>query len=168
MIVIPLGAGSSPALLAALSDGGSLWFPNLLEPDVWYGLPLVVGGASLVNTELNGLIRGSRATETVGEPSILVTALRGASMAMVWVASSVPAAMSLFWATSAMYSVGQNVLLMYPSARARLGIPRTPSDSDTPIADLLRTARLAGRRFYERASQAGDSGSEGPGSKGAP
>ena len=59
----------SLTLLQELAAEGTAWFPSLIESDVWYGLPLILGTCTLVNIEmmaLQGAMKRARmATTTV-------------------------------------------------------------------------------------------------------
>ena len=55
--------------------------------------------------------------------------------------------MTLYWATSAFYGLGQNLLLKFPTVRSALCIPSAPSDSETPFRDMKDEIR---RRYLGR------------------
>ena len=55
--------------------------------------------------------------------------------------------MALYWATSAFYGLGQNLLLKSPTARSSLRVPSAPSDSKTPFRDMGDVIR---RRYFGR------------------
>lgn len=56
-------------------------------------------------------------------------------------------AMSLYWAVSAFFGLTQNIAFKVPSVRRRLGIPKTPSESEHPFQDLKNLAQLKGEEF---------------------
>lgn len=61
--------------------------------------------------------------------------------------------MSLYWAVSAGYGVGQNLLMKLPKMRRQLGIPKTPSESKQPFKDLKNLANIKVQNFIERQRQ---------------
>ena len=44
--------------------------------------------------------------------------------------------MSIYWATSAVFGLGQHLLFMYPPVRHKVGIPAVPSDNPKPMRAL--------------------------------
>lgn len=144
---------TDPLLFDQLCNGGMLWFSNLAIPDVWYGLPLVAGIANLTNIEINGLIRHARLGAQREEASKMTTTLRGLSLAMVWVGSTVPSALCLFWATSSVYGVAQNLLMQVPAVRDAFDIPRVESDKAAQLKQLPKHAKDA---FSDFASEVRD------------
>ena len=61
--------------------------------------------------------------------------------------------MSLFWSMSACYGFIQNVALKFPKVRRQLGIPKTPSESKTPIAEFKKLAALKMEGFLKHQQQ---------------
>ncbi|XP_033114163.1 cytochrome c oxidase assembly protein COX18, mitochondrial-like isoform X2 [Anneissia japonica] len=121
-------------LVPALSDGGTLWFSNLVLPDPFCVLPVAVGILNLMNVEIHTLT-GRKATRFQG---YITNLFRGLSILMIPIAAYLPSAISLYWMTSASYSLGQNLFLKLPSVRRVVRIPSSGSDSDTPIQDMKR------------------------------
>ena len=56
-------------------------------------------------------------------------------------------AMCLYWAVSAFFGLAQNVALRFPTVRRKLGIPKTPSESERPIQELKILLQLKGEEF---------------------
>eukprot|EP00041_Stephanoeca_diplocostata_P025910 m.690000 g.690000 ORF g.690000 m.690000 type:complete len:374 (-) comp22848_c0_seq3:3057-4178(-) len=165
-------------LLGEFVQGGVLWFPNLAIPDVWYGLPLLTGLVNLANLELSMLARGGtkhggsaastavsdgqtqrhssnndtavapRAPTSVRE-HLVVGFFRLLSVGMVWIGAQVPSALTLYWATSSVFGLAQNLVFRYPAVRQRFNIPSTPTDSATPIRHMAIEAKLAWRAFVD-------------------
>ncbi|RKP09938.1 membrane insertase OXA1/ALB3/YidC, partial [Thamnocephalis sphaerospora] len=99
-----------PALVAELASGGMAWFTDLTVSDTTLILPTVIGLLHLANVELGSL---SGRTKNAPEPTKwqrrLRNALRGVSIASVPIAAQLPAAVCVYWATSATFSLGQNI-----------------------------------------------------------
>ncbi|KAI8998151.1 60Kd inner membrane protein-domain-containing protein [Gaertneriomyces semiglobifer] len=96
-----------PAALAGLVDGGSLWFIDLTAPDPTMIFPLSIGFLHLLNVELN------RSTVAMGggkEHRLLTFIFRTLAIIIIPVSTQVPMILSLFWATSAGFSVIQNCM----------------------------------------------------------
>ena len=69
---------------------------------------------------------------------------------MGFIATQLPSAMTLYWATSSSYSVIQNCLLLLPRVRRMFGISQTPHESKTPFKDLLIIVNEKCRTFLDR------------------
>ena len=61
--------------------------------------------------------------------------------------------MSLYWAVSAGYGIGQNILMKLPRVRRHLGIPKTPSESKTPLRDLKKLLDIKVDSFIQKQRQ---------------
>lgn len=120
-----------------LLSGGLGWITDLSSSDPYYILPLIIGITNFVNIELNSL----RKKEPSKWQSFITRLFRTLTIAMVLFASQVPSAMSLYWATSSSFGLVQNVLLMQPKVRRMLQIPKSPSESKTPIKDKLEVLK---------------------------
>lgn len=55
---------------------------------------------------------------------------------MVPLAALQPSALALYWATSGVVGVGMNLLLLSPTYRKLVKIPKISKDSETPYVDL--------------------------------
>ncbi|XP_074618316.1 cytochrome c oxidase assembly protein COX18, mitochondrial-like [Acropora palmata] len=128
-----------------IANEGALWFADLTVPDPTLIIPFAVGVFNLANIELNAL-RRQKPTKT---QQIVTNSLRIVSVGIVFVASQVPTAMSLYWAVSALLGLTQNVAFKFPAVRRLCGIPRTPSESEYPIRDLQNLARLKREEFLQ-------------------
>lgn len=120
------------SIVPELTTGGTLWFASLAAPDPTMILPVMVGVLNLANIEMHALHKGR---VTRGQ-RYLNNTLRTISVIMIPIAAYVPSAMSLYWMVSALYGLGQNILLKIPSARRTLGIRPSKGDSDTPFLDM--------------------------------
>jgi inner membrane protein COX18 len=58
--------------------------------------------------------------------------------------------MCLYWAASAGYGVGQNLMMKFPKVRRNLGIPKTPSESKQPFKDLKKLLDIKMDSFIKK------------------
>ncbi|XP_071808513.1 cytochrome c oxidase assembly protein COX18, mitochondrial-like [Asterias amurensis] len=131
------------SVVPGLSTEGALWLTDLTLTDPYYILPVLVGLLNLCNIELMAL-QSNQASRT---QRYFTNFLRGVSVCMIPISAYVPTAMTLYWATSAFYGLGQNLLLKFPTVRSALRIPSAPSDSETPFTDMKDEI---GRRYLGR------------------
>lgn len=131
----PKGADQEGANLCHpdLITGGFGWITDLSSSDPYCILPLIIGMTNFINIELNTL----RKKEPSKRQIVITRVFRSLTVAMVFFASQVPSAMSLYWATSSSYGLLQNLCLMQPNVRRKLRIPKTPSESSTPIREKM-------------------------------
>eukprot|EP00042_Codosiga_hollandica_P052162 m.657643 g.657643 ORF g.657643 m.657643 type:complete len:339 (-) comp58437_c0_seq2:22-1038(-) len=137
---------ANPDLAQTLIHGGLLWFRDLTAPDPTWALPCTLGAINLINIEINGLWRISTTESTFQR--FISNLLRTTSLLMIPVAAHAPAAMAWYWTVSSTFSLVQNVGLRYPGVRRVFGIPATPTESRTPLADLRRGASLQWNEFW--------------------
>ena len=128
-----------------LLTGGFSWISDLSSSDPYYILPAIIGIANLLNIEMNSLRRREASKWQV----IITRIFRTLTIAMVFFASQVPSAMSLYWATSSSYGLVQNLALMQPGIRRLLRIPKSPTESKTPIKDKLDILMSRVKRFVK-------------------
>lgn len=108
-----------------------LWFRNLVEPDPWGVLPLVIGALSLSNVEMNakaavasspaGISAGKavywqRQTSKPSVAAALANISRVGSIVFMAIGFQAPLALQLYWMSSNLFSFVQNVVLerLYP------------------------------------------------------
>lgn len=134
-------------LIEQLSIGGCLWIPNLLQTDATYILPAIWCITNLINIELSALERS-------GQPSKVSTILTGIfrviTIAIVPIAATVPSCLTLYWSTSALCALAQNLILLSPRAKVLFGIPTNPT------THLERPYRTLAIRFVEQMHQRKD------------
>ncbi|XP_066990367.1 cytochrome c oxidase assembly protein COX18, mitochondrial [Macrobrachium rosenbergii] len=132
-------------LFLELSTGGVSWIPNLIEVDHSLILPLAMGITNLLITEVNALSRVSKSRMQV----ILTNVFRGISIAIIPIAATMPSCVVLYWVTSSVCALIQNLALMHPQLRQACGIPKTPSQIPKPYQHLLSQLQ---NRFTRRKS----------------
>lgn len=122
-----------------LTVGGCLWIPNLVETDASYILPVLWCITNLMNIELTSLENVKKSTQS----KVITNLFRLVTVAVVPIAASVPSALPLYWCTSAMCALGQNLVLMSPRVKRICGIPASANDMDHPY-------RTIAQRFLEQ------------------
>lgn len=103
-----------------MTVGGILWVPNLIESDASYILPMVWGITNLMNIELGALENGGKSTKFM---NIMTNIFRGVIIAVIPIGATVPSCLCLYWCTSSLCALGQNLILLSPKAKRTLGIP---------------------------------------------
>lgn len=128
-----------------LTVGGCLWLPNLIDADTSYVLPAIWCITNLINIELGAL-------ERTGPPSKLATTFTGIfrviTIVVAPIAATVPSCLTLYWCTSSICALGQNLILLSPRAKRLFGIPtNTIHHMDRPYRTLaIRFAEQMQRR----------------------
>nr|CAD7395628.1 unnamed protein product [Timema cristinae] len=130
---------ASEIISLELSVGGALWFPNLTIPDASLILPVTMGLVNLAIVEVQTLSRLKKPTKLQRYATNL---FRGLSVAMIPIAAGVPSCLCLYWTTSSIYGLGQNLLLLSPKVKKLVGIPDSPSQSDKPYQHLLSEIKM--------------------------
>ncbi|KAI9292242.1 hypothetical protein K502DRAFT_367780 [Neoconidiobolus thromboides FSU 785] len=105
--------------LQEFSIGGYSWFSNLIAPDPTNILPILIGATHLLNIEVNQLFL--KAVVNKNEKYINYV-LRGMALVMIPVAIVSPSALSVYWLTSANFSLVQNLLFRNTKVRQLLKI----------------------------------------------
>ncbi|KAH8379650.1 hypothetical protein KR009_006372 [Drosophila setifemur] len=116
-----------------MTIGGFGWIPNLTVVDNSYILPVTLGLINLAIIEVQSMTRTRPPTRL---QSIFNNMFRGLSLVMVPVACTVPSALCVYWVASSSFGLAQNLLLLSPDVRRRVGIPKTQTELDQPY-DLL-------------------------------
>ena len=125
--------GEATLAHAGLLTGGFGWVTDLSVSDPYLALPAIIGVTNLLNIELNTLKKTMPSRRQI----IVTRVFRSLTIAMVFFSAQVPAAMSLYWATSSSYGLIQNLTLMQPAVRRTMRIPQAPSESATPLQDKV-------------------------------
>ncbi|KAM3965274.1 cytochrome c oxidase assembly protein COX18, mitochondrial [Aphomia sociella] len=123
---------ADPAALVTfmqLSTGGFGWIPNLTEPDHSLILPVAFG---VINLSIIEIQRMSKLRQPSKIYNIFTNIFRVFSIVMIPVAASVPSCMCLYWVTSSGFGLVQNLCLLSPRLRRKLGIPEAPSELEDP------------------------------------
>lgn len=128
-------------IVAQLGVGGCLWLPNLIEADTTYILPAIWCITNLINIELGAL-------ERTGPPSrfstIFTNVFRGITIAVAPIAATVPSCLTLYWCTSALCALAQNLILLSPRVKRLAGVPTNT------IHYMEQPYRTLAKRFVEQ------------------
>ncbi|KAJ1984994.1 hypothetical protein H4R34_000338 [Dimargaris verticillata] len=112
-------ATDSVPAVPELSQGGALWFSDLLATDPTYALPVLIGAAHLINIQLN--LAANRQVVVPPYFLYLINGFRVLSVGMVYVAAQMPVGVCLYWLTSALFSTCQHMCFRLPAVRRALG-----------------------------------------------
>lgn len=116
-----------------LQVGGFGWIPNLTEADHSLILPVMFGLSNLAIIEIQ---RMSKLREPSRLYNIFTNCFRVFSVVMIPIAASVPSCMCLYWTTSSLFGLLQNLCLLSPSLRRKLKIPEAPSELENPYKHM--------------------------------
>ncbi|ORY77829.1 membrane insertase OXA1/ALB3/YidC [Protomyces lactucae-debilis] len=84
---------------------GLLWMQDLTRPDMMLSLPVLFGLANLLNVELNSAKGASLLGRVLGNIG------RCLAIVFIPIAAQMPAALCLYWTTSAVFTLAQNLVL---------------------------------------------------------
>ncbi|XP_071527952.1 cytochrome c oxidase assembly protein COX18, mitochondrial [Panulirus ornatus] len=124
---------AAQVLFMEFSTGGFGWIPNLTDVDHSLILPFAMGITNIIITEINVLNRQKKGTKV---QNIVTNVFRGISVAIIPIAACVPSCVTLYWVTSSMCALVQNLALMHPQVRHLCGIPQSPSERERPYHHL--------------------------------
>ncbi|KAK0043478.1 mitochondrial inner membrane protein COX18, partial [Biomphalaria pfeifferi] len=93
-------------VLNSLTNEGVAWFPDLVATDATWILPVLVGLVTLINIEIAYL----NLPDVTTYRKWLTVTLRGLSLIIIPISSTVPSAVVLYWASSGALAVAQNLL----------------------------------------------------------
>ena len=98
-----------------MKSGGTLWFQDLTVSDPTLLFPILIATTHLINNEFHGRKelsnRSTSITNTLHQWSIYFG--RFLSLVMIPITCYVPSGIAVYWLTSSLYSVLQNVVLNY-------------------------------------------------------
>lgn len=107
-----------------------LWMSDLTLPDSSYFLPFMVGLFNIGNIEVMKMSKIQKKS-FLGKISIMLFYI--VTTGMVYFATSVPKTVALYWATSSLYALIQNMLLLVPSVRKAVRLPILPNMRTKPL-----------------------------------
>lgn len=117
-----------------LSLEGFLWMPNLTDFDHSLILPIALGIFNLALTEIHVMLRTNPQSKL---QKYITNFFRGLSILMIPVSACVPSALCLYWTTSTLFGLCQNLLLISPKFKRLCRIPQTTSELNKPYEHLL-------------------------------
>ncbi|PWW74161.1 hypothetical protein C7212DRAFT_215141 [Tuber magnatum] len=91
----------------ALATEGALWFGDLLVADPYLALPMGFSFLLFANIELQTKLH----LPSTGKQRVFTNVLRILSLAAFPLTTNAPAALTLYWSTSAVFSLVQNIIL---------------------------------------------------------
>ncbi|KAJ3338996.1 Cytochrome c oxidase assembly protein cox18, mitochondrial [Gonapodya sp. JEL0774] len=96
----------APEAVDGMDKGGVLWFVDLTVRDTtgWFGAAM--GWVQLVNVQIGSLSRSTTPNTVVN-----LWPFRALALFSGYITSQVPVALALYWLTSAVYSLAQNVVV---------------------------------------------------------
>ncbi|XP_045772805.1 cytochrome c oxidase assembly protein COX18, mitochondrial [Maniola jurtina] len=130
-----------------LEVGGFGWIPNLTEVDHSLILPVMFGLTNLAIIEIQ---RMSKLREPSRMYNIFTNGFRVFSIVMIPIAASVPSCMCLYWTTSSLFGLVQNLCLLSPSLRRKLKIPEAPSELEDPYGHMKEEISLRIRKVLPK------------------
>lgn len=146
--------------LESMMYGGTLWFQDLTVADPYYILPVFTAVTMFITMEL-GIETGMR-TANLGV--IGRNILRVVPFLSLFFTINFSSALTLYWATSNIISLGQSVILRQPAVRRALRLPAPPS-KNTQVQTKKKKGLAGFRENYrnskllaevEKRKQAGD------------
>ncbi|WIA13296.1 hypothetical protein OEZ86_006566 [Tetradesmus obliquus] len=108
--------------LPAMTHEGALWFTDLTMPDPFYGLPIICSIATLAMVR-SGSFSDAMGQMPGGNAGMMKKMMTGVAFIMIPAGGYASSAVALLWASNALISAGQNMLLAHPGVRRLLGLP---------------------------------------------
>ena len=102
---------SAVPVQASLASEGALWFPDLLVPDPHLILPLVLSGVLFANVSYQGRSIGNVGLQQTKRALIVRRALKVLCLAIFPAMLNVPAAILVYWISSAVSAVTTNLAI---------------------------------------------------------
>ncbi|BFZ03173.1 hypothetical protein BsWGS_06212 [Bradybaena similaris] len=121
-----------------ISEQGLAWFPDLTATDSTWVLPVIMGTVTLFNVEVGYL----STPEVTRYRKWLTYGLRCCSLIFIPFSSLVPCSMVLYWISSGTFAAIQNFLFEYSPFRRLLGLPKSNTESNSPIRSLRLKAKM--------------------------
>jgi membrane protein insertase Oxa1/YidC/SpoIIIJ len=128
-----VGGDFSPAV------PGFLWVPDLLVPDPYLVLPALVGIFGFVNLFSQRFIYPVRISTWKMRSYDALLAIF--TVVAVRIMMDLPACIPLYWLVVSTSGMAQNMILRHPRFKNVFGIPKLPTDTKTPVRDLLLMRR---------------------------
>uniref|UniRef100_A0A7E4V3B2 Mitochondrial inner membrane protein COX18 n=1 Tax=Panagrellus redivivus TaxID=6233 RepID=A0A7E4V3B2_PANRE len=145
MFTVPIWIFSSFAIRNVISGDftpaipGALWINDLLMPDPYLVLPAMVGIFGFINLYSQRFIYPVKMTSWRMRGYDAALAL--ITIVAVRIMMDLPACIPLYWLVVSTSGMAQNMILRHPKVKTALGIPRLPTDSNTPLRDLFLMRR---------------------------
>lgn len=134
------------SIIPSMKVEGLGWFRDLTLADPYYILPVII----LLSNLLNISIYSTQSKKQSIAIRIVHNTFRCMTIVMASVSTQLPSGISLYWMLSSFYGLVQNVLFKYPKVRRIFGIPKSQSESENPIRDLLSMYRSEWAGFLRK------------------
>ena len=134
------------SIIPSMKVEGFGWFRDLTLPDPYYILPAII----LLSNLLNISIYSKQSQRKSIAVRIVHNIFRCMTIVMASVSTQLPSGISLYWMLSSCYGLVQNVLFKYSKVRRIFEIPKSNSESDNPIRDLLSMYRSEWAGFLQK------------------
>lgn len=123
------------------SQDAFLWYPDLVSADPYSVLPLVIGFASLANVEWNtiNMLNQSPTGRSTPVQRIVTNLSRVGIMFFMTATFQAPSAVCLYWATSATFSLLQNIAFDYFFPIQRFKNEKPAIGSALPSSNTVET-----------------------------
>ena len=119
------------------STEGALWFPDLLVPDPQLILPFLLSGVLFSNIFFHETVaRKSSSSPPSNFQRWLRNVLKAVAITMGPLTLQVPSAMLVYWISSSLCALGQNVFLEWYMPHPKAVVPCKPRQSQDFIAGL--------------------------------
>lgn len=126
----PLQDTTAQIIHMEMKANSILWMSDLTLPDSSYFLPFMVGLFNIGNIEVMKMSKIEKKS-FLGKISIFIFYI--ITTVMMYFASYVPKTVALYWVTSSLYALIQNVLLLVPSVRKAVRLPILPNMRSQPL-----------------------------------
>ena len=110
-ILAGMGSGSSLEVRHSLSTEGALWFPDLLLPDPGLILPFILSGCLFANIMVHDRMAAAAGMGPGKWQLRLQRSVKMVALAIGPATLGVPSAMLVYWISSSLCVLGQNVFL---------------------------------------------------------
>ncbi|KAK6637403.1 hypothetical protein RUM44_007820 [Polyplax serrata] len=118
-----------------LTTEGVFWSPNLTVPDETLILSTILFLSTWIMVDVNALSKPYVRSSGLKISSIL---LKIVGVVSFIVSAVQPSCVALYWVTSMLCGLGQNLLFLSPRVRRLCGIPVTPNEVQKPYSNLLK------------------------------
>ena len=133
-------------VIPSMKIEGFVWFSDLTLPDPYYVIPAIFLMANIINISIY-----SRQIQKQSLTLKFVNNLfRCMTFAMAGVATQMPAGIAMYWMLSGCYGLFQNLFFKYSKVRRLFKIPKSKSESNQPIRDILNSYRTEWTGFLEK------------------
>ena len=124
------GAENMPfSVEQSFANEGALWFPDLLLPDPQLILPFVLSGVLFSNIFYHEVVARKASSTPSKSQQRIRNILKILALAMGPLTLQVPSAMLVYWISSSLCALGQNVFLEWYMPRPKAIIPCKPRQS---------------------------------------